>query len=52
MGCWHLTGFYGNPDTAKRPESWAKLKHLQGTSSLPWLAIGDFNEIISLTEKE
>ena len=20
-GWWHLTGFYGNPDTAKRPES-------------------------------
>ena len=34
------------------PESWAKLKHLQGTSSLTWLAIGDFNEIIGLTEKE
>ena len=52
VGCQHFTGFYGNPDTTKRPESWAKLKHLQGTSSLPWLAIGDFNEIIGLTEKE
>ena len=43
-GCWHLTRFYGNPNTAKIPESWAKL--------LPWLAISDFNEITGLTEKE
>lgn len=47
-GCWHLMGFYGNPNTVKRLESWAKLKFLKGTSSLPWLAIGDFNEITSL----
>ncbi|KAK9984587.1 hypothetical protein SO802_034112 [Lithocarpus litseifolius] len=51
-GCWHLTGFYGNPDTVKRPESWAKLKYLKGISSLSWLAIGDFNEITGLMEKE
>lgn len=24
IGWWHFTGFYGNLDTAKRPESWAK----------------------------
>ncbi|XP_050289811.1 uncharacterized protein LOC126727959 [Quercus robur] len=52
VGWWHFTGFYGNPDTAKRPESWAKLKYLKGTSSLPWLTIGDFNEIIGTSEKE
>ena len=23
VGWWHLTGFYGNPDTVKRIESWA-----------------------------
>lgn len=52
VGWWHLIGFYGNLETAKRPESWAKLKHLKGTSPLPWLVIGDFNEITSLSEKE
>ena len=45
-------GFYGNPDTTKRLESWAKLKFLKGMSSLPWLVIGDFNEITGLSEKE
>lgn len=49
---WHLTSFYGNPDTAKGPDSWAKLRHLKGTSSLPWLAIGDFNKLTGLSEKE
>ena len=52
VGWWHLIGFYGNLETVKRPESWAKLKYLKGTLSLPWLAIGDFNEIIGLLEKE
>ena len=52
VGWWHLTGFYGNPETTKRPESWVKLKHLKNTSSLPWLVIRDFNEITGPFEKE
>lgn len=52
IGKWHLTRFYGNPDTRKRPESWSKLKHLKGTSNLSWLTIGDFNELTSLSETE
>lgn len=24
IGRWHFIGFYDNPDTTKRPESWAK----------------------------
>ena len=52
VGKWHLTGFYGNPDTRKRPESWSKLEHLKGTSTLPWLTTGDFNELTSLSERE
>lgn len=52
VGWWHLTGFYGEPDTSKRVESWQKMKHLCGTSDLPWLIIGDFNEITCVEEKE
>ena len=51
-GWWHLTGFYGSPDTAKRLESWAKLRHLKCMSNLPWLTIGGFNEITGASEKE
>ena len=52
IGWWHLTRFYGNSDTAKRLESWAKLQHLKGTLTLPWPPIGDFNEITRASEKE
>ena len=52
MGWWHLTRFYGDPDTNKRPESWRKLRYLSKTSELPWLVISDFNEITSVFEKE
>lgn len=51
IGWWHLTGFYGNPDIVKRLESWAKLRHLKGTSTLPWLTIGDFYEITRVLEE-
>ena len=49
---WHLTGFYGNPEIARRLESWVKLKHLKGVAALPWLVIEDFNKLTSLSEKE
>lgn len=52
VGKWHLTGLYSNLDTRKRSESWSKLKHLKGTSTLSWLTIGDFNELTSLSERE
>ena len=51
-GWWHLPGFYGEPDTSKRVESWQKMKHLCGSSYFPWLIIGDFNEITWVEEKE
>lgn len=51
-GWWHLTSFYGNLETTKKPESCVKLKQLSNTSTLPWLVIGDFNEITGMSEKE
>ena len=34
---WHFTGFYGEPETCKRHESWDLLRSLHQQSSLPWL---------------
>ena len=48
---WHFTGFYVEPETHKRQESWDLLRNLHGRSSLPWLCAGDFNEIIKQSEK-
>jgi exonuclease III len=49
-GEWKFSGFYGHPEAAKRKESWALLRHLATFDPLPWLCIGDFNEIINLAE--
>jgi hypothetical protein len=49
---WKLTGFYGHPDWAKRHEAWALLSHLKQYNPMPWLVIGDFNEILEQSEKE
>jgi hypothetical protein len=48
---WKLTGFYGNPNSALRNESWALLRHLKIFSLQPWLCVGDFNEITHQEEK-
>jgi hypothetical protein len=48
---WKFTGFYGHPEVGRRGESWALLRHLATLSPVPWLCLGDFNEIISMREK-
>ena len=49
---WHFTGFYGEPETASREHSWNLLKDLSHRHSLPWICLGDFNEIVRLEEKK
>jgi exonuclease III len=48
---WKLTCFYGHPVTGRRHESWALLKHLKQFQPIPWVCIGDFNEILVQEEK-
>ena len=48
---WRFTGFYGNPVTTNRELSWILLKHLCLKMDLPWLCLGDFNEIVKAEEK-
>ena len=48
---WRFTGFYEHPETSKREESWRLLEELSTRSNLPWLCMGDFNEILHLGEK-
>nr|XP_023875072.1 uncharacterized protein LOC111987579 [Quercus suber] len=48
---WRITGFYGEPDIARRHEAWSKLRSLNSQSEKPWLCVGDFNEIVRRDEK-
>ena len=48
---WRLTGFYGNLDINLRRESWNLLRMLNSQYQMPWVCTGDYNEILSATEK-
>ena len=48
---WCFTGFYGEPEIAKRSNAWNKLRLLNSDPKIPWLCIGDFNEITGQEEK-
>ncbi|XP_057250759.1 uncharacterized protein LOC130591452 [Beta vulgaris subsp. vulgaris] len=48
---WRCTGFYGWPEIQNRHLSWSLLESLTAQSTLPWLCLGDFNEILLDSEK-
>ncbi|KAL3813976.1 hypothetical protein ACJIZ3_015244 [Penstemon smallii] len=48
---WRFTGFYGDPVATKRCKSWELLRHLATLSTKPWLCAGDFNAMLSVSEK-
>ncbi|KAF5475672.1 hypothetical protein F2P56_007452 [Juglans regia] len=48
---WLLTGFYGNPNTSRRKESWQLLQAINPGSLIGWVCVGDFNEILNFNEK-
>lgn len=51
LGKWRLIGFYGYPVSSRRKKSWDLLRLLATSSSLPWLCIGDFNDLLAVNEK-
>ena len=44
---WRFTRFYGHLETNKREETWTLLESLKHINQIPWLCVGDFNEITS-----
>ena len=52
MKKWCFTGFYGHPKTRKSVESWNLLESLSHRCNLPWVCMGDFNEIMYAREKD
>jgi hypothetical protein len=49
---WRLTGIYGESKAGEKDNTWRLLRTLHGQSNLPWMCIGDFNEILFAGEKE
>ncbi|XP_057790846.1 uncharacterized protein LOC131007953 [Salvia miltiorrhiza] len=45
-GDWRLTGYYGFSDRGRRRESWNLLLRLAALNSLPWVVVGDFNDLL------
>ncbi|XP_019166969.1 PREDICTED: uncharacterized protein LOC109162741 [Ipomoea nil] len=48
---WRMTGFYGFPKRPQRRESWDLIRSLASRSDLPWVIIGDFNDLLYQYEK-
>ena len=49
-GIWHITAIYGSPCPQGRRADWNDLRRVHSAMSGPWLAIGDWNEILSRDE--
>jgi hypothetical protein len=49
---WRFTGIYGEPKWDQKHVTWKALRTLHGQISMPWLVLGDFNEILYNYEKE
>lgn len=49
---WHLTGFYGEPNTYRRSERWSMLRMLGSKPKLPWCCLRDFNELLEVQDKK
>lgn len=47
---WRLTCVYGEAQTAERHKTWDMLKFIKGSSHLPWVCIGDLNEVLHSDE--
>lgn len=48
---YRLAGIYGEPDRAKRRETWELICRLHSQTSLPWVLIGDMNNVVRQEDK-
>jgi hypothetical protein len=47
-----MTCVYGEAQVADIYKTWDMLKHIRSMSSLPWVCLGDFNEVLYQHEHE
>jgi hypothetical protein len=49
---WRFTGIYGESKSGHKENTWKLLRTLHHQGDLPWLCMGDFNEVLFAHEKE
>jgi hypothetical protein len=49
---WRFTGIYGESKQGQKESTWRLLRTLHAQDNLPWLCMGDFNEILFSHEKD
>lgn len=47
---WRFTCFYGEANRSQQQNTWDTMIGLRGESTLPWVCIGDFNEVLRREE--
>ena len=47
---WRLTCWYGDANRSMRYKTWEMMLHVKADSDLPWVCIGDFNEVLRREE--
>jgi len=47
-----VSGIYGPTQAREKDVFWEQLLHMNSIVDLPWLLVGDFNELESLTDKQ
>ena len=52
MEPWRLTCVYGKAQVRERFKTWDMLKYIKSASDLPWMCIGDFNEVLLREEHD
>ena len=48
---WRLTAWYGEANRSLRYRTWDMMRFLKADSNLPWVCLGDFNEILRREER-
>lgn len=46
-----LTRLYGEPDRAKRQDTWNLIRNLKNNSLIPWCLVGDMNNVTKQEDK-
>jgi hypothetical protein len=49
---WRISGIYGEPRGDQKHLTWGYMRDLKAMVDLPWVLLGDFNEILIGAEKE